>query len=73
MTRQMFDILCEIIFGSLGNNFGIKVAVIPILWAIKDCAFWSHNCQLSHQVDIFRKNFSFFEITIIHPSIDDSI
>ena len=37
MTRQMFDLLCKIIFESLGINFGIKVAVNPVLKAIKVC------------------------------------
>ena len=30
MTQQIFDILCRITFGSLGINFEIKDAVIPV-------------------------------------------
>ena len=30
MTRRIFDILCGYIFGSLGINFEIKDAVIPV-------------------------------------------
>ena len=47
-------------FSTIGSSvtgfihFGINYAVIHILWAIKVCTFWSHNCQLCHQVDIFR-------------------
>ena len=58
MAYSNMWILGQGCFGSLGINFGIKDAVIHVLWAIKVCAFWSHNCQLRHQVDIFRKKSS---------------